>query len=678
MKQHIKYWLLVCHLALSGVITGQTDSESKTGYIWNPTSGMYVKQGQVTTTSGPARTLRSYRIASVSDATVVSRAPSTRKIVTSHRHVWVLTNRGARGHWVRPRRNEIKDRRKAEAPFVVPVSIDSFQAYPKYKRGIRTYRAPEKTVSVRAMTPNKKFLGKENLETENLVGQGNRMALHFARNIDLGSISFDEKKDHVLVVDTLYVPPAAPSKSSFKFKEKAKRQYIKIVANCIVYESPISLFASNREITDVVFSAKKIFLKSPYEELEKYELVPAPPLFISPNNNNIYIYRNVFDDLEEQLLNQLYISIMQQIFSELNATPASAWEKDKLLTDFQTYRQQKVDTDILSNDIQYERDFNRLCAEFDAVYEDYQVDKYREMNDLKIWIHGKLDNLAQKPFTYYTLPTKGQLLPVANNKIDSLEQSALGSVYYASTGDEGMKLSIDVSLEYDKEKLDAANAQLKDYGVVIQERVPKSILSIEEQPLKINGRHMGRIVPLSGKMLRLEIDIDEGAKTFADLFPKAGGISFKVDFTMNGMVELQTEELLLQVDSSLLAQIDYNKPLESFNVIENTELTETVKVVSSLDAAREQEEALHHVDVILEFQFDDRKVNRGPYRLSSYNTLASELTIPFLKFSNDYTITISGTAFYANGYRTITPFSVDRGKIIVLEETMFAQYTEDQ
>ena len=77
-------------------------------------------------------------------------------------------------------------------------------------------------------------------------------------------------------------------------------------------------------------------------------------------------------------------------------------------------------------------------------------------------VEGKIDELSNKPFNYFPIPNKAQLLPVNNQNTGTI--NALGFIQYQSTGEQDLKLSIDVALNLDEQKVDNANDFLSGYG----------------------------------------------------------------------------------------------------------------------------------------------------------------------------------------------------------------------
>ena len=118
--------------------------------------------------------------------------------------------------------------------------------------------------------------------------------------------------------------------------------------------------------------------------------------------------------------------------------------------------------------------------------------------------------------------------------------------------------------------------------------------------------------------------------------------------------------------SSMLKHI-----IKKFNVVESNTLTDHVKISSQLSPTLEHEGALQYIEVSLKFSFDDRDVYRGPFRLSSYSTLSSEKDVPFIKYSENYKVGVTGTAYYEDGHRDIENEHITDSKFIVLKEDIF-------
>ncbi len=595
-----------------------------------------------------------------------------RKIVTSHKYVWVLPANGKNGYWAGARASEIKNRQKENPSFTYELSFGNIKPYKpdtqkpvkslvlskikEYKDGL------EKSVVQNFTIGKKENLNKNKAIYRAYIKNSTPTNVYYIKKINLGILFFLPDVDHIVVTDTLFVPVAAPRKSTFTSLQTQKRNYIKIIANCIVYESPVQLLSSNRDKTDFVFSANKIIFKSTYKNLKKSELSPPPPFY--KNDSNTKGYKDYLGEKERMLINRLFVYSMEQILTKLNTT-SNNWQKDKLLAEFQTYRRQRVNTTLSSRDNRTKILFNKLCADFDAQYGNKRMVEPRDEGSLKILVDGAVEDLPDSPFNYYTLPTRASLLPVNNQRTG--KPTALGFVTYNPTGEVKLELNMEIALSYDQKKLGSVRTTLKKNGLALNEKFPTNLASIEEQPLKINGKTIGEIIPIGNQNVRFEIQLPDDGLSLLNLFLKP--INFKIDYTINGY-QPHSQIIPLFIAPFLLEALDPDQILESFSVIENSSLTHVIKISSKLQQSLENEGALNYVEVLLEFNFQTKKVFRGPYRFSSFGTLASEVTIPFLKHSNDYSIKVKGLAYYENGKRNIVPFET-KDEIIVLDEGIF-------
>ena len=201
------------------------------------------------------------------------------------------------------------------------------------------------------------------------------------------------------------------------------------------------------------------------------------------------------------------------------------------------------------------------------------------------------------------------------------------------------------------------------------------MLRIDEQALKINGKTIGKIYPVTNNIIKLEIDIIEDATTILNLFPKSQSVSFVVESTFVDDGSKSTSQVFLTLPPTLLKKLDYSDPIKSFDIYENSELTHQIQLVNnlfSMDKNADNSESygpLSYLEVMVEIGFSNQSVVRGPYKLSSYNTLSSNTLVPFLKREPNYTLTITGRAFYESGIRDIVPFSIN-SDIVSIDESM--------
>lgn len=579
----------------------------------------------------------------------VSTATNTERVMTALQMIWVLPTTLVPGHWRRPKRGEVEARNRQTALFMYPVNLQGYSSY-----------SPGKRLNLATVNENNSFLARPEIINEGLIGINGRMNVHYINKLNLGMISLAREQDHVIVVDTLYVPPARKLGNVFIVIDQLGKPFLKLIANTIVFESPVMLSLSGKDPADFIFSYNNIYLKTIYDGLAQQD-IQSPPFTMVAEGLNINVYRQYNGELEKTLLNRLYIKLMEQCFNNLSATEDD-WVKDKLVERFQQYRFLKLKPEILGTDLTYQTRMNRVVEQFNDLYSNFKVKKLRDLDGIKIIADGDVNQLLQKPLKYFAFPTIAELQPL-------IRDSALGSIVYTGSGDADIKVSVETALGYDETQFAAAAAKLAGKGVTVQKKLLQNIITLDEQPLKINGKTIGRIIPVGNQIIRLEMNLVEGAKTIAELFPKAGHPVFNLDYKIGGEGELVSQPVSFVVDSSLLARLDYTQPLKSFNVLERTALTGNLKISSAISAARVKEGALNYLEIILEIKFTDRSVLYGPYRLSGYNTLASELTVPFLVHTDKYRIVISGRAVYDNGEINIKPFE-SKTVVIVLEDAI--------
>jgi hypothetical protein len=560
------------------------------------------------------------------------------------------------GHWERQTANDGKNRLNAKTIFNYPAA-HSFSKYPNPKPfGL----------------PKENFTGLSEKVSSNvgLNGDPGRLNVYYFQKLDLRMIPISvPDRDYVIVADTFYVPPMGPLSCTFFSLQCCQKTFLKVIANCIVYESPINLHFTGKTpsgILDVVYSAEKVFFRHP-DRLSTLQLNPMPPLFYISNaatqKANIY-QDNWAGETEVRLINRMTINRMEMAFSKLNSV-FDAWERDKLIEEFQTCRGKiRHQSGGLQLDPTYNNRFNAVCKSFDE--RKFSVERLRTVGNLSVIVDA--DKLPLQPIRYHALPNKAVLMPVRGQNDTT---ALLGTILYKPVGDTKLKLFVETTLDYQQNHIDALKQELQAKGVVLTENLPQNLISIKEQPLKIGGKTMGRIVPVSNRLLRLEFDLPEEGKSIITIFPKIGNVSFKVDFDIFGT--LKSQDVVLEVDKSLLDKLNYSKVLESFAVTEYNDLTTEVRVSSNFDALLPDEGALLYAEVLLEIQFrDGTTLLRGPYRLSSYGTLASDVIIPFLKKSPEYNIIVSGRALYENGERQFQHFNTQTS-IIIVDESVFVK-----
>lgn len=558
------------------------------------------------------------------------------------------------GHWERQRSGDLKNRLGEKAGNAYPLTF-TYGRYPTPK----PLGAPKEVFT---------YLSKERTTDLNLTGDPGRLNIYYCKKLEVRMITVMPDRDYVIVADTFYVPPMQQLACTFIGSNCCQKLFIKIIANCLIYESPINVSFFGKApagTVDFVFSAEKIFFRHP-ARLKPWQLKPSPPLFYASKNANdqkmAYYQDASSGEMEVRVLNRLNVNSMEMVQSKINGT-FDPWERDKLVNQFQVCRSKiKHQSGGLQIDPSYGTRFNNVCKAFDDLK--FKIERIRSVGALTIIVDG--ERLPIQPIRYYALPNKAQLLPVLGaNETAGL----LGTILYQPTGDAKLKLFVETELGYQQDHLDAVKKELGQKSVVLSENLPQDLIAIQEQPLKISGKTVGKIIPVSNRILRLEIDLLEEAKSIATLFPKVGTVGFKIDYTIDG--NTKSQEIHLSVDKSLLDKLNYGEPLVSFAVVDDSPLSAAVRVSSHFDAAQPDEGRLDYLEVLLEFQFGNGMATlRGPYRLSAYNTLAADVIVPFLKQSSDYKIIVSGRALYENGERNFQPFET-KDQIIGLDESVF-------
>jgi hypothetical protein len=376
---------------------------------------------------------------------------------------------------------------------------------------------------------------------------------------------------------------------------------------------------------------------------------------------------NRLDSKMEETMNWIYSNKMKNILTQLNTT-SNSWEIDQLLEEFQNIRRNQINANFLEKDEVTNKIFNESCKIFQAQYGNKGVQEFRKEGDLAVLVNGDVENLHNYPFKYYTLPSKASLIPV--NDQSTGKPTALGLVTYYPTGDSKFELNMEVALSFDKKALKKATKKLKKNGLSMEQGFPVGLASIDEQPLKINGKTVGKIIPIGNQNVRFEITLKDESLTLYELFTSA--INFKIDYEIDGHQQPYSQHIDLEIKRSLLENITEGKILERFSVIDMSMMTDVVNISSQLDAGlnNDNEGILNFVEITLEFNFENETVFHGPLHFSSYSTHASEMIINFLKYSDNYSVKVTGYADYDNGRRDIEPFTADN-QFIILDENIF-------
>ncbi|MBC8754062.1 hypothetical protein H2O64_05230 [Kordia sp. YSTF-M3] len=691
MKHTIKVIILFFCLLVSGSLFAQNTQSAQTNK-------------KPKTTKKSIKSIIGYKRPSARSTTTSSSLYQRNYMPFNKKKVWVLGTNKSVGHWDIPQSTEIKPTYKNKQKYVHTVTFNSYKSYKSVARS--KAHIPQKEFNVKNYIPHTNWISKTtdggNVTMEGVLGKTN---VYYHKNINLfviglvGKDKYDnlevkKQTDHIIVTDTLFIPLSARGFMNMKRNSKAKktttnrgqgrpskvdlrgrfqignRSYIKIIAGTILYEKPIQLSSVWSSPTDFVFSSQKIKYQSPYKGLNTNELTPSPPLWVYDNSVKLYI--DPFKENEGLLLNRLYIEILGQIATELQNPSESYWEKDKRLAQFQTYRS-KINTDILRGDVEYHSLYKEYCDTFDRKYNKDKINEDRSIGSLKILVDGNINDLPQKAFKYYAIPTKATLLPVKNEATGTLDK--LGDVYYNATGDSKFSLTIESKLGYNSEKFTAAGQVLHTKGLVLEKNPPKALLEINAQPLKANGKTIGRIIPIGNQILRFEFDLVEENLSLLKLF-LANDNTFNLDYKTGQGQKEDNQEITLEIPESILKQLDYTDLINEFNVVESntSTLIDAIKITSNLSPVLKDtgEGTLKYIEISLEFLFEDKTVFRGPKRFSSHSVKGSEDEVNFMKYSDNYTIKVTGTAYYEFGHRDIIKDnSFTNTKFITLQESMF-------
>ncbi|WP_179009071.1 hypothetical protein [Winogradskyella forsetii] len=614
--------------------------------------------------------------------------PFTRKVMfRSDKFVWVYTSSTTIGHWERQKVDEkikFAQLKKKNGDTLYRVNFPKYKIYSEAARHSTTI--PKKAFEVEKIEEHPEWISKsgihvkskgDKLEMKGALGKTN---VYYLKNINLLNLSFAgynkygypetdiANTDHIIVIDTLQISP-----DSFGFMniQRRNRGYIKIIANCIIYESPIKIYSVENK-ADFVFSADKFFLKSPYKDLTATELNTELP-FIWKTDTNVEAYIDPFAKNEKLLMNRLMITFMIQIYTDLQNPKIDSWSKDDLLAKFQTYKG-RVSTPDLVNDNSYSEVFHTMCNNFETKYDIDKMDIHRTINNLDVLVDGDVDKLPNTPFKYYAIPSKATLMPVKDPNTG--EQNKLGNLYYKATGDSKMSVTIETKLGYDAIKFAEANQVLNEKGVILENNPPKKVISFSEQPLKANGETIGRILPISNQILRFEIDLPDENLSLIKLFLQTNN-TFDLYYKDNQGQKEGVQTISLEIPEKILKQLDFTDLLNEFSVIEINAMTvtDTILITSNLWPVLEPpgEGALNYIEITLAFLFEDRTVFYQPERFSSHSVNGSKKALEFVKYSDDYKIIVSGTAYYEFGQRDIIKKNIftNMDENIILQESMF-------
>lgn len=611
----------------------------------------------------------------------VTALPNRKIMLRSDNLVWVYPTGTSKGRWERAK---VQDKEgladlKKHGDTLYQVTFKDYNIYSEAARHSATI--PKKAFEINKFEEHPEWITENGTEVKSsgsrlqMKGALGKTNVYYHKNINLLTMNFAgynkyeypetniANTDHIIVTDTLRMPPEC---LGFINIQRRNRGYIKIIANCIIYERPVkisSTLISNK--TDFVFSADKFFLKSPYKDLTNTQLKSSLP-FIWKVDTNVEAYVDPFNKNEKLLMNRLMITFLVQIAAQLQDPNLDSWAKDALLVEFQRYRSRVNIVDSV-NDSAYLNVFQELGDNFVTKYGNGKINSHRSVNGLDILVEGKVVDLPKTPFKYYAIPTMANLIPVNNN--DTGYPDKLGFINF-NAEDSKLSLTLETELTYNSDLFKISVEELNKKGLKLESKPPKEVLFIDEQPLKVLGKTIGKIIPISNRLLRLEIDLPDDGMSLLKFFPPSNDLVFNLNFKTHDTQKTFKQELSLKVPEGLLKESDFGHLIKKFNIVEINKLTDHVTVTSHLEPIK-PEGVFNYCKIWLEFQFDDKKVFVGPNSFSAEDTLASNLIIPFMKYSENYSIKVSGTAFYEDGQRDIKENTIIKGQFVILEESMF-------
>lgn len=510
------------------------------------------------------------------------------------------------------------------------------------------------------------WVHEEKQATKAIKGEIGKINVYYFKNIKKNSfLGLASDYNHIIVTDTLYAPISILNTDSNPRRDT--KSNIRIIANHILQEKPLKLASTRqRHVSDYVFSMNEITYVQTDTASVKIKSITTEKF--AQIDGDIKVFTSYFRKGEQILINRLFVEIMEKIASDL-LSESDPWKKDKLLTEFQIYRKLKVKPDVLSDDKEYQKRFASVCSNINSELNNQQIKANRKINDLTILVEGDVNELHHTSFKYYALPTIATLSPTMNESTGDNDQ--LGSCYFKASGTSDVDISLEVTLGYAENKFEEAEQLLKEKGLSLEKNPPKSLLLFENQKLRINGKPMGELIPISNQVFHLDITLPDQQLSLIRLFPQDNSTTFDLVGKMDTSIQEFIQTVALHVPNELLKSLDYEHLIKKFKVVESNTLTDHVKISSQLSPTLEHEGALQYIEVSLKFSFDDRDVYRGPFRLSSYSTLSSEKDVPFIKYSENYKVGVTGTAYYEDGHRDIENEHVSDSKFIVLKEDIF-------
>ncbi len=578
-------------------------------------------------------------------------------------YVWMLGNRLGEneneGRWVKASKGEAEKYNNIDKPFYSSVikfdNVKSYSSEYGKKKEIKLNNLHE---SLDWIHNPKKY--------RNLEGEPRKSNVYYFKNIGKNELtSITTAYDQILVTDTLHGP------ISFISTQRDISNYIKIIANCIVYENPI-IFTSTvviPEVTNYVISAKTIKFKTAYSDLEDSEIKIPPPLYTS--DINFKVLKDPFGHDEILLLNRLFVNIMEEQITKL-FNENDPWKRDHIAANFQFYRYEKVDANMLGKDSEFIEKYKSNCQTFNTEYPK-NISEIRNLNKNPIFVFGERDQMHFQKLQYYALPQLAVLEPVMDTETGNL--SKLGTIIFNETGNDELVLEISTKIYIDEEAFNGNQSSLSNKNITLQTVIPDSIFSLKSQPIVINSEFNGTASPISKDLVRLRINLPDDGKSLLELFPVNQGGSFFLKYTLRGQDESFNQKVELRLPTNLIVNTnnDKDRMLDYFNVYERSALSDNIKVSSQLNPYSEELGALQYVEFNLVLEFQGKNTKRGPFRLSSYSTLSSDVIIPFIKHSDSFRTIISGTAHYEDGTKDFEFENTNHGGIILLTESIFSK-----
>ncbi len=491
-------------------------------------------------------------------------------------------------------------------------------------------------------------------------------SIHFLKNLYLNKAMKigGNNAATILVADTIYIGDDARLEV-----EGNGIAHLKLVANHIYYERPLQLrLSSNVHAADgiFVFSANSIKYK------QQGQNTCCQPYFFdrpAPNVRGVSAinWYKPAGEVEKLLQNERMVLLMEYNLLQI-AAAKDVWKKDACIKNYLACKRQFDEAD--NNPPRVKSKYLSVSTQYAALTYGNSL----ENRDLTLASGKKVTVLVEKTndkMIYSLLPTRAKSLPLEQNG-----KSLWGILKYKAAGVDKMKLYMDFQLTPDPDDYKEAQQFLKSKYAIDLDMEISNTLVLEQQAFKLNGvATKGKILPLSSRFLRLELDLSEEGKTIAEIIPK---VNLTKSFGLLVQNLNKNLNIVLDYDKVLLESLDYTKPAQTFDIqtIENLAGVISLEnvIYSGVDGALG---VLDYVEVKVEVIFDTETVNKGIYRLSSYNTIASKTNIHFFKKSSNYKVRISGKVFYdkGNNMNTLKTFTTTDA-IIVIDESRLATTPE--